>query len=290
MPSEPILIFGSTGQLGGELVTACEAAGRWKVHALSHGELEICDTVAVRTAIEALRPWAVLNATADNRVAAAETDPASAFSVNTIAVASLARACQKTNCLLVHFSTDYVFDGKSARPYEETDAPAPLNLYGLSKFTGEEAIRLIHPRHCILRTCGLYGRHRSPRAKPNFVDTILEKAAGNQPLQVRSDLTCTPTSASELAGVVCRLLEKEAVGTFHATNRGSCTWHEFACEILRQRGIHREVLPLASDTNPDGVCRPTWSVLSGNKLAATRIHSMSFWQEALASYLGRYSP
>ncbi len=289
MNLDPILILGSTGQLGGELVATLGKLEKWKVHALSHGDLELCDAAAVSSAVERLRPGFVINATAWNHVDAAETDPAPAFALNTVAVASLARICREAGALLVHFSTDYVFDGKAQRPYEETDLPSPVNLYGLSKLAGEEAIRLLASRHCIVRTCGLYGRFRSRQAKRNFVDAILERAAGDQPLQVRTDLTCTPTSASELAGVVCQLLKGGAVGTFHATNRGHCTWHEFACEILRQRGIRREVLPVASEPGPGGASRPAWSVLSGDKLAASGIPAMSPWQEGLAAYLERCS-
>lgn len=285
----PVLILGSTGQLGGELTVAFGTSGEWKVHALSHGDIEICDAKAVRAIVVRLRPGIIINATAWNHVDAAEEDPAPAFALNVAAVASLARICREAGALMVHFSTDYVFDGRATRPYEETDSPSPVNLYGLSKFAGEEAIRLLHPRHCIVRTCGLYGRFRSRQAKRNFVDAILERAASGQPLQVRTDLTCTPTSASELAGVVCQLLKSEAVGTFHATNRGSCTWHEFACEILRQRGIRREVVPLASAPGPHGAPRPAWSVLGGAKLAATGVLPMSSWQDALRAYLSRAS-
>jgi dTDP-4-dehydrorhamnose reductase len=287
MRAAPVLILGSTGQLGGELVAALGKSGEWKVRAFSHGDLELCDTAAVRSAVEKLKPGIIINATAWNHVDAAETDPAPAFALNTVAVASLARICREAGALLVHFSTDYVFDGKARHPYEETDLPSPVNLYGLSKLAGEEALRLLAPRHCIVRTCGLYGRFRSRQAKRNFVDAILERAASGQPLQVRIDLTCTPTSASELAGVVFQLLKSGAVGTFHATNRGSCTWHEFACEILHHRGIRREVLPLATTPSPHGASRPGWSVLSGVKLVATGISPMSPWQDALRAYLNQ---
>ncbi len=285
MAKRRFLVLGATGQLGGAL---CELAAKqpyWEVRGLSHADLEIRDATAVRGAIAAFRPWVVLNATAWNHVEAAEADPGSAFSVNAAAVAVLARVCRETHAFFVHFSTDYVFDGRLARPYREDDSTGPVNLYGLSKLAGEEAIRLITPRHCIFRTCGLYGGRRSPRAKPNFVEAILARAARGEPLKVRSDLVCTPTSAPELAEKVLQALQMELVGTFHATNRGHCTWHEFAAEIVRSRGLRAEVTPIAGDENREGARRPAWSVLDPAALAAAGVRPMSPWQEALAAHL-----
>lgn len=279
--------MGAGGQLGCELTHQCQSHSQWQIHALSHREIEITHAQAVRKIIEELHPWTVLNCTAYNQVDAAEDDPILAFTINSGAVALLARICHEVNSLLVHFGTDYVFDGKINHPYQETDPAAPLNIYGLSKLAGEQALRLLHPRHCIIRTCGLYGRYRSPHTKPNFVETILAKIQNNHPLQVRHDLVCTPTSASELAAVVCQLLEREAIGTFHATNSGLCSWYEFASEILKNLKSNRTIIPITAPV--ERAQRPAYSVLDTSKLTATGIRPMSSWQEALATYLNQRS-
>lgn len=286
MRTPSVLILGSTGQLGAELTRACGANSAWRVSALSHREIEITDPVAVKEAVNRLRPGTVINCTAFNWVDAAEEDPRPAFAVNAAAVASLARICRQTDCLLLHFSTDYVFDGKKDHPYSEEDPPAPLNLYGLSKLAGEQAIRLQGTRHCIIRTCGLYGCSRSPKAKSNFVETILSRAQAGDPLRVRSDLVCTPTAAADLAKTVCQLLEREATGTFHVTNSNQCSWHEFAGEILRLRGIE---VPVAAVSAPptEGVtaARPRYAVLDTAKLVSLGLRPPASWREALARYL-----
>jgi dTDP-4-dehydrorhamnose reductase len=281
-----ILILGATGQLGSELMRVCGARAGWNAKGLSHADLEVTDPRALHAVMESFRPQALINCTAYNQVEAAENDPLPAFATNTAAVANLAQACREMDCLLVHFSSDYVFDGKLDRPYREDDPAHPLSIYGLSKLSGEQAVRVLLPRHCILRTCGIYGHARSPGGKLNFVETILGKARRGEPLMVRDDLVCTPTSAWELADAVGQLLEGEAVGTYHATNAGSCTWLEFSQEILRLAGVTRAVDPLQVSSTPRLAGRPRNSVLATEKLASLGV-KMSSWRVALADYILR---
>lgn len=256
---------------------------QWDVRALSHEDVDITAEGSVHALLQDVSPLVVVNCAAYNGVESAETHPGEAFAVNTSAVASLALACRAINCLLVHFSTDYVHDGAIERPYCESDTPCPLNIYGLSKLAGEQAVRLLQPRHCIIRTCGLYGRSRSPRGKLNFVEKILQMAERQESLEVRSDLVCTPTSASELAGTVGQLIERETVGTFNITNAGSCSWYEFARAILEEEGIsgHLRAVSISSE----GARRPRWSVLSGAKLESIGVRPLSPWRAAVADYL-----
>jgi len=285
MKEKEIFIFGSTGQLGGELIEARATRSQWKVRPWSHEEIDVTDSVALKNAIGVSRPWAVVNCTAYNQVDAAQNEPEKAFAVNAAAVASLAGICRCLNIYLVHFGTDFVFDGKSSRPYREEDPAIPLNIYGLSKLAGEQALRILHPRHCIIRTCGLYGPHRSRNSKRNFVDAILSQAQQNTPIQVRNDLILSPTYAPELAEATCQLMEREALGTFHAANTGQCSWHEFAREILRQKNLRREVAPISGPAISNTVPRPPYAVLDISKLNRLGIRSMSSWQDALAAYL-----
>lgn len=283
MPDRTLMILGAAGQLGAEVAIA--ARDSWQVRPFTRADLDIADATAVRAAIAATRPDAVVNAAAYNHVEACESDPAPAFAINCTAVAALGLACRDIGCHLVHFSTDYVFDGLSDRPYREDDPAHPINLYGLSKLAGEWALQLTGARACILRTCGLYGHHRSPSAKKNFVDQIIDQARAAAPLRVRADLTCTPTSAADLARATLQILDRGLTGTFHATNAGHCTWHEFATEILRLIGLPRDIEPLHPEPIPGKARRPKLSALDTSALKRAGI-AIPPWRMALDEYLG----
>lgn len=283
MSDRVIVILGASGQLGSEL--AGILSKDWTVKAYTHQNVEITDTSAVERLIGSERPFAVINCAAYNQVEGAESDPVAAFAINGIAPESLARACRRFDSLLVHFSSDYVFDGELGRPYTEEDVPAPLNVYGRSKLAGEEAIRLLHPRHLIFRVTGLYGRHRSPRGKPNFVESIIAKAKVASTLSVHSDLVCTPTSARQAAISVSQTLEREAIGTFHLTNSGSCSWFEFANEIVRQSSLPCEIVPVPHSSGGGLALRPQYTAMSNAKLHAAGVRPLPAWQAAVSEYL-----
>ena len=288
MEKRNIIILGAKGQLGSELVRECQAKSDWMVHPFSHDKVDVTRTETLQSLFKKNPPSIVLNCTAYNQVETAQSEPDRAFAINTGAVAALAMLCQQIDALFVHFSTDYVFDGEKDRPYIEEDTVVPINIYGLSKAAGEKAVRILHPKHCIIRTCGLYGTSHSPRAKRNFVEAILTKAKEKAPIQVRDDSICTPTSASELASATFKLLEKNATGTFHITNEGSCSWFEFACEILKIMGTSHEVLPLQNPTAIYKTPRPRYTVLDNSKIKKYGIQ-LSSWQVALADYLKKRS-
>lgn len=284
MQERNVLILGASGQLGSELAWVCTRRG-WTVKPFTHQEIDITDAGAVERLIGSERPWAVINCAAYNQVEGAESDPAAAFAINGAAPESLARACRMFDSLLVHFSSDYVFDGCLGRPYTEEDVPAPLNVYGRSKLAGEEAIRLLQPRHLIFRVTGLYGRHRSPRGKPNFVESIITKAKVAGTLAVHSDLVCTPTSARQAAVSVGETLEREAVGTFHLTNAGSCSWFEFAREIVRQSSLPCEIVPVPHSSGAGLASRPRYTAMSNAKLHAAGVRPLPAWQAAVSEYI-----
>lgn len=279
-----ILIIGATGQLGSELMQTCASRG-WTVRAFGHHDIEITDAAAVERIIVAERPWAVLNCVGYNKVDGAEVDPVAAFAINSSAVSSLARACRTTGSLLVHFSTDYVFDGCLGRPYSENDAPAPLNVYGHSKLAGEQAIRSLYPRHSIIRVTGLYGLNRSPRGKPNFIESIIARAQAGGSISVHSDLICTPTSARQAAESVSRLMELEAIGTFHLTNSGSCSWFEFAREIVRQAALPCDVVSVSCPVGAGLARRPRYTALNNAKIHDAGVPPLPAWQDAVSEYL-----
>lgn len=277
-----VIVLGATGQLGSELVSLGRLHPAWQVYTVTHADLEITRVDAVQTFFDDIRPQVVFNTIAYNQVEQAERDPQQAMKLNATAVQHLAECCRQRNTFLVHFSTDYVFDGKKGTPYTEIDPTAPLNVYGKSKLAGEEAIRSILPRHAILRTCSLYGKNRSPRGKMNFVETMLDRAKTHpptQPIRVRKDLVISPTAASELARAAYELLERDLVGTFHAVNSGTCTWFDFAEEIFKIAGLSPELEALPPQ-EIKGVQRPAFSALLPSKDI-----SMTHWKDALARYL-----
>lgn len=278
-----IAVIGAGGQLGRDL---CSAIGAEAI-ALGHKDVELTDRDSVARALSPLAPRAVINAAAFNHVDDAETRPAEAFAANALGVRELAGVCRDLGCVLVHFSTDYVFglDRARAKPYEESDAPGPLSVYGLSKLAGECFVRAIWPRHFVIRTCGLYGLHGSGGKGRNFVETMLRLGRERGQVRVVSDQICTPTYTTDLAQATLAILSADAFGLYHWTNAGSCSWHEFACEIFRQAGTDVECLPITSEQYGARAARPAYSVLSAEKFARLGFVSPRHWKHALADYL-----
>lgn len=275
-------LIGANGQLGTDL-RACLPG---EVVPLGHADLEITDPGAVSGVLGALRPALVINCAAYNFVDRAENEPERAYAVNALGPRNLARFCGECDSVLVHVSTDYVFglDRTRTRPYVETDPPGPLGAYGVSKLAGEYFVRSMCPRHYVVRTCGLYG-HVGARGKGNFVETMLRLGAERDELRVVDDQCCTPTSTADLAGAIRALVATDAYGLYHATNAGSMTWYQFACEIFRQAGVRVHVRPITTAEFCSPAPRPHYSVLDGGKLAAVIGRELPPWQDALCRYL-----
>jgi len=278
-----IAIIGSNGQLGTALVELLSTRGHF-IMPLTHGDVEISNPTSVAAAFEVLpaSPSIVINAAAYNNVDEAEGYPnsARAFSTNTLGPYHLALECQKRMILLVHFSTDYVFDGYHNRPYHEEDQVAPINVYGASKATGEMLIRSTWEKHYILRTCGLYGH-----GFKNFVDTVLSYP-GPKAMEVVNDQIVTPTPTTELAIIVANLIEEKLpYGTYHATCQGQCSWYEFANRVLQLSDMPLHIEPIAGFQVKQAAQRPKYSVLENGRLKWTGLDTLSHWEEALEKYL-----
>ncbi|MGH9862964.1 MAG: dTDP-4-dehydrorhamnose reductase [Candidatus Acidiferrales bacterium] len=273
-----ILLTGAGGQLGQALqrVLAAEA-----VAALTHAELDITDSQAVGRAVEIHRPEWIVNVAAYNLVDEAEGQADAAFQVNALGVLHLAQAARAAGSTLVHFSTDYVFDGFKNTPYTETDLPNPLSVYGLSKLSGEILLRGGTPKYFLIRSCGLYGWPTNPR-RDNFVERLLAAARAGQPLRVVSDQVLTPTSASELAEKVVPLVRTGRYGLYHMTNEGQCSWYEFAQEIFRLAGFSPTLEAVTLADYGARAQRPRYSVLENRAYAELGLPSFRPWQEALA--------
>jgi dTDP-4-dehydrorhamnose reductase len=278
-----ILLIGANGQLGSDLEKALGGRGHQVVPS-RHSDLDVTDAAGIERVIGSVQPDAVINTSAFHKVEECERNPALAFEVNAIAPMNLARTCSRLGALLVHFSTDYVFDGTKLQPYLESDLPAPLNVYGVSKAAGEHLIASNIERSFVVRTCGLYGVRGSSGKGGNFVETMIRKALAREPIRVVNDQVLTPTFTEDLAEAVSRLIETRAYGLYHASCEGWCSWYEFARTIFELEGIDADLSPIETRETSSPVKRPPYSVMSKQRLQQAGIE-LPFWKDSLARYL-----
>jgi dTDP-4-dehydrorhamnose reductase len=282
-----VLLIGANGQLGNDLLRVFRDAGD-EVMAFTHAQLDVCSGERVFEAIAQAKPDVVLNTAAFHKVEECEKKPALAFEVNGSAAMNLALACNKSNAVLVQFSTDYVFDGKKNSPYEETDLPAPLNVYGASKLAGEHLIAYNSDRYFVIRTCGLYGIAGSSGKGGNFVENMLKKAIAGDAIRVVADQVLTPTYTVDLAEATRKLIMTEAFGLYHLTSEGQCSWYEFTRGIFDRAGVATQLTAVKTADFPSPVKRPAYSVLSKSKIRSMGLQIPS-WQDALSRYLNERS-
>jgi dTDP-4-dehydrorhamnose reductase len=286
-----ILLTGKNGQIGWELAHALAPLG--EVIAFDRGGLDLAVPDQIAGAVRSVRPDVLVNAAAYTAVDRAESEPDAAHAVNAAAVAILAEEAKRVHALLIHFSTDYVFDGAKDTPYVEEDRPNPINVYGRSKLAGEQAIRSIDGPHLILRTSWVY----ATRGR-NFFLTIRRLLQEKEEVRVVSDQIGAPTSAQALADVTAELLERhsaaglgEAGGVYHVTARGCTSWHGFATEIARLElpGLQNppRIVPIASDQYPSPARRPRNSCLSNEKLLRCFSIELPRWEACLEALHGR---
>jgi dTDP-4-dehydrorhamnose reductase len=283
-----IAVVGAAGQLGRELCRLLPAADTVP---LTRAEADLHDTAVVHARLAAVRPDVVVNCAADNRVDAAESDARDAVAVNALGVAVLARHCRDHDALLVHVSTDYVFDGRATRPYAEHDAANPQGAYARTKLAGELLTQALAPRHAILRVAGLYAEGGSRGKGGNFVDKVLAQARAGKPLRIVSDQVTAPTWARDVAEAMVRLVPRIAAGAaphgvYHVTNAGQCSWWEFAKAALDLAGIRAEVAAISTAELNAPAPRPAYSVLANARLVAAGEPPLQSWRAALEAYLG----
>lgn len=277
-----ILVTGASGQLGRALVALLGPRVAWSG---GSAELDVRDGAAVLRRVGEVRPDVVVNASAYNKVDAAESEAAEALAVNAAGPAHLARACRDAGALLVHVSTDYVFDGAAGRAYTEEDAPCPIGYYGASKLAGEGMVAASGCPHLLVRTSGVFGAGGSRAKGGSFVDRILERARSGQPLRVVSDQVFSPTYAPDLALGIVALVDHGARGLFHLTNAGECSWHGFAVAALRRAGIDAPVQEIRAADLGLAARRPARSVLSNARYAGLGLPPLRDWRAALDEFL-----
>jgi dTDP-4-dehydrorhamnose reductase len=279
-----IAVIGADGQLGSELVSTL---ARDEVFPLYYPEFDVTRLDRMRSVLQALRPDAVVNTAAFHRVDECEDDPETSFRVNAIAVRDLARLGSEFGFVLIHFSTDYVFDGRKKAPYSESDPPNPLNVYAVSKLAGEFFVRALIERHFLIRSCGLFGQASCREKGYNFVDRMIALAEEGRPLRVVDDQWVSPTSAAELAERTSDLIRTNHYGLYHLTSEGQCTWYEFAREIFALLDRRPRLEPVDSKTFAAKARRPLYSVLENKRAKETGLRDFSPWNDALKAYLGK---
>jgi dTDP-4-dehydrorhamnose reductase len=281
--NERVLITGGGGQLASDLEAQLGADA--EVLAPSRVELDITDEAALRAVVDRLRPTVVYNCAAFHNVEVCETEEDRAFEVNARAVKRLAAVCADQGARLVHFSTNYVFDGTAERPYGEHELPSPRSIYAISKLAGEHAALAYAPGALVVRTAGLYGLHGSVSKGGNFVTRMIARAREQGALKVVADQRLTPTFTSDLAAGILAAVEAGVTGTLHVTNSGATSWHGFTEAIMELAGLTVPVEAVSTVRQPGAADRPLNGVLVSSVSEQAGLAPLRPWRTALADYL-----
>jgi len=274
-----ILITGKQGQVGWELQRTLASLGT--IFAYDRSNLDLQNPIQICKTIREIQPHIIVNAAAYTAVDKAETDPEMANAVNATAPGILAEEAKKCGAILVHYSTDYVFDGTSPQPYTEADKTNPLNVYGKTKLEGEKAIQQISGKHLIFRTSWVYGA----RGK-NFLLTMLKLGKERELLKIVNDQAGAPTWSRMIAEVTANILidPKDSWGIYHLTSSGQTTWFEFAKKIFAKSQMGVTIQPISTSEYPLPAIRPKYSVLSNEKLKKTFQICLPDWEESLDKF------
>jgi dTDP-4-dehydrorhamnose reductase len=276
-----VLVTGSAGMLAKDLIPCFSQRGHETLAPLEE-EFDITDLVAIRSVVDRYKPELMINCAAYTKVDEAEKEERQALLVNGFAVQNVCLVCQENDIPLVHFSTDYIFDGAKESPYTIYDEPNPVSAYGRSKLLGEKYVLWLLGQFYLIRTSWLFGHYGR-----NFIETMLELGEKEKHMSVVKDQKGCPTWTYHLAEAVVGLIETGRYGIYHITNSEPTTWFEFAREIFRLSGSDTEVLPATSDQFPRPAKRPQNSVLDPFPLPQVLGREMPSWREALRGYLER---
>jgi dTDP-4-dehydrorhamnose reductase len=276
-----VMVTGATGQLGAEIVRVF--AGR-RVAAFTSGMLDITDAAAVGRAVTTVHPDVIVNCAAFNDVDGAEVRPTDAFAVNAFGVRALARAAEDVGARLVHYSTDFVFDGTATEPYSESSPPVPRSVYAASKLVGEW-FALDAPGALVLRVESLFGTPRDWVGRRGTIDHIVSGLEQGKPVRVFTDRTVSPSYTPDIAAATRHLLDADAPGgLYHCVNTGAATWEQVALELAQVIGVEPKLETLTMDQVPMKAQRPRFCALANGKLAAAGF-SMPSWQDAISRWL-----
>ncbi|NVM02898.1 MAG: dTDP-4-dehydrorhamnose reductase [Candidatus Helarchaeota archaeon] len=281
-----VVVIGANGQLGSDICLILKK--KYEVIELIQPDIEITDKNSIEKVLIPYKGDFIINTAAYHDLKKCEEKPELAFAVNATGSRDLARWCLKNNSVLLHVSTDYVFDGKKGSPYTESDLAKPLNTYGISKLAGEHYIEAILNKYIIIRVSGLYGVHPCI-GKPgkNFVEMFINLIDNKETQEFGGQEWLTPTSTQNIANQLIPLIESNQYGLFHVTNEGECSWFEFGEEIIRQIGSSTILIRRKEDLKKDplAIKRPKYSVLENERLKKLGINIMPQWKDALKEYL-----
>ncbi len=280
------VVLGASGQLAAELRRELQERG-YSVAAWDRSRLDVTDSGAVEKALTGLQADVIFNAAAYNQVDVAEKEAKAAFEVNALAVRNMAAACRQTDTLLVHFSTDYVFDGCAGHAYTEEEPTHPLGAYAVSKLAGELYARAYLDRVLIVRTSGVFGPAGRTTGHGNFVETMLRLAAAGQPIRVVQDFSASPTYAPWLAGRSIDLAERGLAGIFHVGGGTPISWFEFARMIFEVAGLSPSLQPVNEKEFRTVARRPKYSALSNAKMERAGLEPMPPLRRAVEDYFAR---
>ncbi len=275
-----VLVTGVKGQLGYDVVRRLEKRGHETV-GVDIEEMDITKEDEVSRVMKSAAPDAVIHCGAYTAVDRAEEEPEACRRVNADGTANIAAACAEMDCKLLYLSTDYIFSGEGERPWEPDDEPSPLNVYGQTKYEGEQAIKAKLDKYFIVRISWVFGINGN-----NFIKTMLRLGKENGAVKVVSDQIGSPTYTADLAELLADMIESEAYGQYHATNEGLCSWYEFAKEIFRAAGMNGvKVAPVSTGEFPAKAKRPLNSRMSKEKLTENGFRRLPSWQDAVARYI-----
>jgi len=279
-----VAVIGASGQLGVELCADLKQRG-YEVAAFGRAKLDITKAEAVERTLAEVEPWAVFNAAAYNMVDVAEREPSAAMEANGLAVRNLAIACRQTDARLVHFSTDYVFDGTAGRPYTEADAVHPLGAYAVSKLAGELYACAYLDNALVVRTSGVFGIGALKTARGNFPELMMRLAREGKPIRVVEDHVASPTYAPALAARSIDLLEKNLSGVFHVGGGQAISWFDYARLIFEKAGLTANLNPTDAREYRTDARRPKFSALENARLRECGIAPMPPLADAVEAYV-----
>ncbi|MCH1430143.1 MAG: dTDP-4-dehydrorhamnose reductase [Chlamydiales bacterium] len=281
-----ILLVGKTGMLSQDIASTLVQKG-YEVDIPSIEELDITSSQSINSFSKDKQYEYIINAAAYTQVDLAEDNKEIAYEINAKGVINLLDLAKKNDAKLIHFSTDYVFNGKKRSPYTENDSPAPINVYGKSKLDGEAHIQMNTPHHLIIRLSWLCGLHGT-----NFITTMIRLMKSKEELKVVNDQMGSPTFCHEVASALPKLLN--ASGIYHLANQGSCSWYDFACAIfdyLKRHNIKiatKAIVPIKSSEYPTRATRPKNSILNTEKAEKELGIKLSSWEDSLEYYLDKH--
>jgi dTDP-4-dehydrorhamnose reductase len=276
-----IAIIGSNGQLGTDLIKILGT--EHEVVGLTHNNIEVSDCSSLQI-LNKIKPDVIVNTAAFHKTDQCEEEPLKTFNVNTLGARNIAQLSKQIDATTVYISSDYIFDGTKKEPYTEDDIPSPCNLYGVAKLAAEHCTTQ-NPKHYILRIASVFGTAGASGKGGNFVETMIKKAKNNEPIKVVNDMWMSPTYTKDTASILKGILEQQLpYGVYHATNKGYCSWYQFAKEIFKLTGLQPSLEPVKTDPNYGKAKRPGFSALKSIKLSKHNLEPRD-WKEALRAYL-----